>query len=405
MPGKTEQVLFCRLTSKQRSLYEDYIRSDEVLSVVRGNTQLLKAVTVLRKICNHPDLISGPNGADFNGGESSSDSEDEDYMDMERLAERSGKLQVLAKILHLWKEQGHNKVIIFTQKLVDKFNNDESYFCFLMTTKTGGVGLNVTGANRVILYDPDWNPQTDAQARERAWRFGQNRDVTDLKDLFTLKADSKEVTETGELTRGRGVVNMNIEERKSVGDGNIVDNTDTLGAVMKSKGLCGVFDHDFVENTSKKKSLSVIEMEENATKVALNAAAALQKSLENQSKFQPTFTGSEETRPSFSGNRMASSNSLLANLKGKRIDIANASKPPPRHQLSNDPAVLSDDKYAHLLQRIQKFIRCKAAAGKAPSTRELLNAFKDVPDSDAAVFRNLLKSIASINNGHWTLKK
>ena len=65
-----------------------------------------------------------------------------------------------------------------SQKLVDKFNNDDSYFCFLMTTKTGGVGLNITGANRVILYDPDWNPQTDAQARERAWRFGQNRDVT-----------------------------------------------------------------------------------------------------------------------------------------------------------------------------------------------------------------------------------
>jgi len=66
----------------------------------------------------------------------------------------------------------------FPQKLVDKFNNDESVFCMLMTTKTGGVGLNVTGANRVLLYDPDWNPQTDAQARERAWRFGQKRDVT-----------------------------------------------------------------------------------------------------------------------------------------------------------------------------------------------------------------------------------
>ena len=115
MPGKTEQVLFCRLTSRQRSLYEDYIRSDEVLSVVRGNMQLLKAVTVLRKICNHPDLISGPNRTDSNGCESSSsESDDEDYMDMERLAERSGKLQVLAKILPLWKEQGH-KVIIFTQ--------------------------------------------------------------------------------------------------------------------------------------------------------------------------------------------------------------------------------------------------------------------------------------------------
>ena len=51
MPGKTEQVVLCRLTSRQRSLYEDYIRSDEVLSVVRGNMQLLKAVTVLSQVC------------------------------------------------------------------------------------------------------------------------------------------------------------------------------------------------------------------------------------------------------------------------------------------------------------------------------------------------------------------
>ena len=49
------------------------------------------------------------------------------------------------------------------QQLVDTFNNDESYFAMLMTTRTGGVGLNLTGANRVVLYDPDWNPQTDAQ--------------------------------------------------------------------------------------------------------------------------------------------------------------------------------------------------------------------------------------------------
>ena len=140
----------------------------------------------------------------------------------------------------------------------------------------------------------------------------------------------------------------------------------------------------------------------------MNAAVALQKSLGNQSSstnFQPTFTGSEETRSSYSGNKMASSNSLLANLQNKRIEIANASKPPLRQQPSNDSTVLSDDKYAYLLQRIQKFIRSKAAVGKAPSTRDLLNAFKDVPDSDAAIFRSLLKSVASINNGQWTLKK
>jgi DNA excision repair protein ERCC-6 len=47
------------------------------------------------------------------------------------------------------------------QRLVDTFNNDESYFGMLMTTRTGGVGLNLTGADRIILYDPDWNPQSE----------------------------------------------------------------------------------------------------------------------------------------------------------------------------------------------------------------------------------------------------
>ena len=61
---------------------------------------------------------------------------------------------------------------------IDSFNNDPSYFLFLLTTRTGGVGVNLIGANRVILYDPDWNPSVDVQARERAWRIGQERDVT-----------------------------------------------------------------------------------------------------------------------------------------------------------------------------------------------------------------------------------
>lgn len=49
---------------------------------------------------------------------------------------------------------------------------------FLLTTRVGGLGVNLTGADRVIIYDPDWNPATDAQARERAWRIGQNKQVT-----------------------------------------------------------------------------------------------------------------------------------------------------------------------------------------------------------------------------------
>ena len=81
---------------------------------------------------------------------------------------------------------------------------------------------------------------------------------------------------------------MNIEERESARDGDIVDESDTLGAVMKSKGLCGVFDHDFVENTSsKKKSLSVIEMEENATKVCGRRTRQLKKPLAHHVNHRP----------------------------------------------------------------------------------------------------------------------
>ncbi|GFR33657.1 DNA excision repair protein ERCC-6, partial [Trichonephila clavata] len=55
---------------------------------------------------------------------------------------------------------------------------DPSIFVFLLTTRVGGLGVNLTGANRIIIYDPDWNPSTDAQARERSWRIGQSKQVT-----------------------------------------------------------------------------------------------------------------------------------------------------------------------------------------------------------------------------------
>ena len=53
-----------------------------------------------------------------------------------------------------------NTNVASRQRLVDNFNADDSYFAMLCTTRTGGVGLNLTGADRIILYDPDWNPQT-----------------------------------------------------------------------------------------------------------------------------------------------------------------------------------------------------------------------------------------------------
>ena len=75
--------------------------------MMRGAVQLLKCITVLRKICNHPDLVAGPNGDSAFDDASSSSSDDDDFYDRDTLADRSGKLKVLSKILPLWHMQGH----------------------------------------------------------------------------------------------------------------------------------------------------------------------------------------------------------------------------------------------------------------------------------------------------------
>lgn len=63
------------------------------------------------------------------------------------------------------------------QKLVDRFNNPDGHeFVFLLSSKAGGCGLNLIGANRLILFDPDWNPAADQQALARVWRDGQKKD-------------------------------------------------------------------------------------------------------------------------------------------------------------------------------------------------------------------------------------
>lgn len=66
--------------------------------------------------------------------------------------------------------------------LIDRFNKDSDVFVFLLTTKVGGLGVNLTGANKIVIYDPDWNPSTDSQAKERIYRYGQKRDV----EIFRL---------------------------------------------------------------------------------------------------------------------------------------------------------------------------------------------------------------------------
>ncbi|XP_046660917.1 DNA excision repair protein ERCC-6-like [Homalodisca vitripennis] len=204
LPEKNEQVLFCRLTEEQRNLYKNYVESGEVSRILEGRLKIFMGLITLRKICNHPDLYSG--GPKLYPGETvESLPEEERYGHWKK----SGKMAVVETLLRLWNRQGH-RVLVFTQSrqmlaimevfvekagykylkldggtsiaarqpLINKFNQDTSYFVMLLTTRVGGLGVNLTGANRVLIYDPDWNPATDTQARERAWRIGQQQSVT-----------------------------------------------------------------------------------------------------------------------------------------------------------------------------------------------------------------------------------
>ncbi|KAK2062434.1 SNF2 family domain-containing protein [Colletotrichum caudatum] len=195
LPEKTEQVLFCKLTPEQNEEYVRFIHSDAVSQIMAKKRQALYGIDILRKICNHPDLVNvrkkGQPGYDWGS------------------PRRSSKLQTVGELLPLWKRFGH-KTLLFSQTkimldilqdfigkmegmnylrmdgevavekrqaLIDQFNHDPSIDVFLLTTKTGGLGVNLTGATRIVIYDPDWNPSTDLQARERAWRLGQTKPV------------------------------------------------------------------------------------------------------------------------------------------------------------------------------------------------------------------------------------
>ncbi|XP_076367380.1 domino helicase isoform X3 [Tachypleus tridentatus] len=130
------------------------------------------------------------------------------FPDLRLIQYDCGKLQTLDKLLWHLKNDGH-RILIFTQMsrildileqflnyhghtylrldgstrieqrqaLMERFNADKRIFCFILSTRSGGIGVNLTGADTVIFYDSDWNPTMDAQAQDRCHRIGQTRDV------------------------------------------------------------------------------------------------------------------------------------------------------------------------------------------------------------------------------------
>ncbi|XP_011088229.1 protein CHROMATIN REMODELING 24 [Sesamum indicum] len=218
---KNEIIVWLRLTRCQRQLYEAFLKSEIVLSACDGSP--LAALTILKKICDHPLLLTKRAAEDvLEGMDSIVDQEDHRVaerlaMHIADVAERfdivenhdiSCKISFILSLLGDLVPKGHN-VLIFSQtrkmlnliqeslisnhykyiridgttkasdraKIVKDFQEGHAAPIFLLTTQVGGLGLTLTNADRVIVVDPAWNPSTDNQSVDRAYRIGQKKDV------------------------------------------------------------------------------------------------------------------------------------------------------------------------------------------------------------------------------------
>ncbi|KAK1828141.1 ISWI chromatin-remodeling complex ATPase ISW2 [Podospora conica] len=198
---KKEVNVYIGMSEMQVKWYQKILEKD--IDAVNGaggkresKTRLLNIVMQLRKCCNHPYLFEGAEPGP-------------PYTTDEHLIYNAGKMLVLDKLLKRLQKQG-SRVLIFSQMsrlldiledycvfrqykycridgstahedriaAIDDYNKPGSEkFVFLLTTRAGGLGINLTTADIVVLYDSDWNPQADLQAMDRAHRIGQTKQV------------------------------------------------------------------------------------------------------------------------------------------------------------------------------------------------------------------------------------
>ena len=226
LPPKTEYVLFCKPTQAQIQVYNHVLSSPFFGKVIGSSEAALQLIMLLKKVCNAPSLLvrkddtapSNPNVAEML-----------ESMPPELLRQSpvksSAKFRVLDQLLKELSTRTKEKIVLVSnytstldilgqhlasrslpflrldgstpsarrQDLVDSFNKTPSsqQFAFLLSAKSGGVGLNLIGASRLVLFDVDWNPAIDLQAMARIHRDGQERPVKIYRFLMAGGIDEK----------------------------------------------------------------------------------------------------------------------------------------------------------------------------------------------------------------------
>jgi non-specific serine/threonine protein kinase len=202
LPPKMEQVVYCEFEREQQRLY-DYVsrRGRELLQQARQERgrhgtrlELLTALLRLRQVCCHPRLLPAelvPEPSIENG---SCSAKTELAQEIILEAIDSGHRMLffsqftsMLQLLRPWLEKNSIPYEYLDggtksrQDRVDRFNRDSNIPLFLLSLRAGGVGLNLTGADTVILYDQWWNPMVEDQATDRTHRIGQEQPVTALR--------------------------------------------------------------------------------------------------------------------------------------------------------------------------------------------------------------------------------
>lgn len=253
LPDKVEYIIKCDMSGLQRVLYK-HMQSKGVLLTdgsEKGNKgkggakALMNTIVQLRKLCNHPFMFQhieekfcdhlGISGTVVTGPD---------------LYRSSGKFELLDRILPKLKRTGH-RVLIFCQMtqcmtiiedylswrtfqylrldgmtkaedrgdLLKKFNDPNSeYFIFLLSTRAGGLGLNLQSADTVVIFDSDWNPHQDLQAQDRAHRIGQRNEVRVLR-LMTVNSVEERILAAAryKLNMDEKVIQAGMFDQKSTG--------------------------------------------------------------------------------------------------------------------------------------------------------------------------------------------
>lgn len=217
LPDKQERVIKCNFSALQAKLYKQLVNHNRLMvsdgkggkTGMRGLSNMLMQ---LRKLCNHPFVFEEVE-EQMNPGKGNND----------LLWRTAGKFELLDRILPKFQQTGHRVLIFFqmTQimnimedflrlrgisylrldgstkaddrsELLKQFNAPNSpIFCFLLSTRAGGLGLNLQTADTVILYDSDWNPHQDLQAQDRAHRIGQKNEVRILRLITSNSVEEK----------------------------------------------------------------------------------------------------------------------------------------------------------------------------------------------------------------------